>query len=327
MRALVTGSSGFVGSHLAEELVRQNCTVRVILRGGARFAPWLKDLPLECAEAEYTNPESLQRALRGVDIVFHAGGVTKALTPNGYIDGNVLPTKALLEAASVEKNIRRFVLVSSLAVMSPASGLGEPVREDDVPRPVEAYGRSKLIAELVARAYSDRVPITIIRPPAVYGPRDRDFLKVFALIQKHVNPYYGNAKKYTSIIHARDLVDGMIRAALSPQAAGRAYFLCNDEPLSWRELQTAMKTAMQRRALDLYLPGCTPTLAAWCAEPISKLTKKPSIINREKARLGRPRYWIASNERARAELGFDPKISLIDGLAETYRWYTENGWL
>jgi len=255
------------------------------------------------------------------------GGVTKALTPGGYIDGNVSPTKALLDAAAIEKSIWRFVLVSSHAAMGPSRSLQEITYEDDIPKPVEAYGRSKLIAELVARSYSDRVPITIIRPPAVYGPRDRDFLKVFKLIRMRANIYYGNAKKYTSIVHVRDLVDGMIRAALSPRAMNRAYFLCNDDPLTWRELQTGIKTAMRRRALDIYLPGCVPTLAAWLNEPISKLTKKPSIINRDKVRLGGPRYWIASNERARNELGFVPKINLIVGLAETYTWYKENGWL
>jgi nucleoside-diphosphate-sugar epimerase len=84
---------------------------------------------------------------------------------------------------------------------------------------------------------------------------------------------------------------------------------------------------MDRRALGLYLPAVSATLAAWCAEPIAKLRKKPTLINREKARLARPRYWIASNERAKSELGFTPTTTLADGLAETYMWYKENGWL
>ena len=329
MRALVTGSSGFVGSHLVEELVRQGYTVRVLLRGGA-VSPWLRDLPLECVQADFQDAPALTRALLGIDIVFHVGGVTKALNAGGYIEGNAAPTKALLEAACAgggAGSIRRFVLVSSIAMMGPVARAGDASGEDDIPRPVEAYGRAKMTAELVARAYADRVPITIIRPPTVYGPRDKDCLEMFKLIKKGLNLYYGNAKKYTSIVYVRDLVQGMILAAVSPDARNRAYFLCNDAALTWKELQTAIKRAMKRRALGIYLPACTADAAAFFGEIIMKLTRKPLLVNREKARLGRPRYWIASNKRARAELGFAPKTSLEDGLAETYAWYTEHKWL
>jgi len=327
MRALVTGSSGFVGSHLVEELVRQGFAVRVLLRGG-RLSPWLHGLPVECAEADFRDAHALAQTLIGVDIIFHVGGVTKAVKIDEYIDGNVAPTKALLEAACAEgAHIQRFILVSSHAMMGPVRSAEEASAEDDIPRPVDAYGRAKLTAELVARSYSDRVPITIIRPPTVYGPRDRDCLAMFAMIKARVNLYYGNAKKYTAIIFVRDLVEGMIQAATAPGARNRAYFLCNDSAVTWRELQNSVKRVMQRRALGIYLPPFITSVAAFFAQCIMRLTKKPLLVNPEKAKMGRPRYWIASNKRARAELNFNPKTSLADGLAETYTWYKENGWL
>jgi nucleoside-diphosphate-sugar epimerase len=329
MRALVTGSSGFVGSHLVEELVRQKYTVRVLLRGTA-ISPWLQGLPLEHAQADFEDAQALAKALAGVDIIFHVGGVTKAVKAEGYIEGNAAPTKALLEAACSGKGVsrvRRFVLVSSHAMIGPVKNVQAASDEDDIPKPVEAYGRAKLAAEFVARSYSHRIPVTIIRPPTVYGPRDKDCLELFKMIKRRVNLYYGNAKKYTSIVYVRDLVQGMIAAATSPKAENRAYFLCNDEALTWRELQTAIKRTMKKRALGIYLPAFTASIAAFFGEIIMRLTKKPLLVNREKAKLGRPRYWIASNKRARAEIRFIPKTNLMDGLAETYAWYKENKWL
>jgi len=327
MRVLVTGSSGFVGSHLVEELVRQKYTVRILLRSGS--APkWLKDLPLETVSASYQDGAALRKAIDKVDIIFHVGGVTKALTPAGYLDGNAVPTKALLEAVvASKKKLKRFVLVSSHAMIGPVASPTESSCEDDVPHPVEEYGRSKLAAELVARSYSHLVPITIVRPPTVYGPRDLDCFEIFRMIDKGINLYYGNAKKYTSLIHVEDLVRGMIQAATSKQAVNRAYFLCNDQAVTWKEFQTAVKKVMRKRALTLYVPSFTTRIAVFFGELSMKFTKRPVILNREKAKLGRPSYWIASNKRARRELRFNPEYSMEEGLAMTWRWYKQNGWL
>jgi len=327
MRVLVTGSSGFVGSHLVEELVRRKYTVRVLLRS-AGIPKWFRDLPLEIVIAGYNDAGALRKAVDKVDIIFHVGGVTKALTPAGYLEGNALPTKALLDAVVAAKTrLKRFVLVSSHAMIGPVGSATESSCEDDVPHPVEEYGRSKLAAELVARSYSHLVPVTIVRPPTVYGPRDVDCLEIFKMIKNGINLYYGNAKKYTSLIYVDDLVEGMIRAAISPQAVSRAYFICNDEAVTWREFQTAVKKVMKRRALTLHVPACTTRIAVFFGELAMKCTKRPVILNREKAKLGRPRFWIASNKRARRELRFEPKHSMEEGLAITYRWYLDNGWL
>lgn len=327
MRVLVTGSSGFVGSHLVEELVRRKYTVRILLRSPGT-PKWLKDLPLEIAVASYDDRAALTKALSKVDIVFHVGGVTKALTAAGYLAGNAFPTKALLDAIVAAKiKLKRFVLVSSHAMMGPVASASESSAEDDPPHPLEAYGRSKLAAELVARAYSHRVPITIVRPPTVYGPRDVDCFEIFRMIKNGFNLYYGNAKKYTALIYVADLVDGLIRAATSRQAVNRAYFICNDEALTWRAFQTAIKKVMKKKTLTIYLPAWTTWVAVFFGELLMKCTKRAVILNREKAKLGRPPFWIASNKRARRELRFAPKYSLEEGLELTWRWYRDNGWL
>ena len=162
-------------------------------------------------------------------------------------------------------------------------------------------------------------------PPTVYG-RVTWIVSRSSAIDK-ASICITETRKYTSLIHVEDLVRGMIQAATSKQAVNRAYFLCNDQAVTWKEFQTAVKKVMRKRALTLYVPSFTTRIAVFFGELSMKFTKRPVILNREKAKLGRPSYWIASNKRARRELRFNPEYSMEEGLAMTWRWYKQNGWL
>lgn len=327
LRALVTGSSGFVGSHLVEALLAAGHKVRVLLRPQSKPA-FLQNLPVEQAHAAYDNQRSLKKALQDCDLVFHVGGVTKACTREGFIQGNAQTTANLLQAASaLKQQPQRFVLVSSLAAAGPAADRKHPLTEEQPPHPVESYGLSKLSAELVACRFSHHIPLTIVRPPIVYGPRDVDGLALFRILCRGFNPFYGNSRFLISVIHVRDLVQGMLQAALNPAAAGRTYFLTNKDPVTWREYQNTIKQVCSKKALPLYLPRCMPWLVAFFGELKMKLTKKPVLLSRQKVRMGMQRYWNCSGARAARELRFSPRISLEQGLAETETWYRENGWL
>jgi len=328
MNVLVTGSSGFVGSHLVEELIRKRYRVRVLLRPGKAVSRWLTDLPLETVEAAYDDPRALANALKGMEIIFHIGGVTRGVTVADYYAGNAETTKSLLEAAAgLRKKPRRFLLVSSHAMMGPAAGPSSPSKEDDVPVPVEAYGRSKLAAELIARSYSHLIPITIVRPPSVYGPRDVDCFELFKQVSRHINLFFGNAKKYTGLIHVDDLVQGIITAATSHKAANRAYFLCSEEAITWRALQDAIKRGSGTWAVTIHIPAFTTKIAALFGELKMKITGKAVLINKQKIKLARPGNWCLSGERARKELRFKPSVSLSKGIRNSWDWYREQGWL
>lgn len=328
MEVLVTGSSGFVGSHLVEALVARKHRVRILIRPGMTLSPWLTGLPVIPVEAGYDDPQALRRALTGVTTIIHAGGVTRGITVRDYYDGNAAPTLALLRAAvSLKKPPARFVLISSHAMMGPAPSPTEPSREDDMPMPVEAYGASKLAAELLARSFSHRIPVTIIRPPSVYGPRDRDFLVLFRQLARHCNLFYGNADKYTGLVYVDDLVEGILKAAFSPRAVNRAYFICGEEGITWRQLQKAIKEEGGCRALTIRIPACTTRLAAWASGIKMRITGRATLVNREKVRMGTPRCWCLSGERAARELGFRPAVSLAEGIRRTWAWYREQGWL
>ena len=201
MKVLVTGASGFVGSHLVEELISKKYKVRVLLRKQSN-AKNIEGLNVERVYADYNNIKSLCKAIDGISIIYHVAGVTKACKKSDYFEGNARSTKNLLEAAaSLKTKPKRFLLVSSLAAAGPAIDLHHPKSENDLCKPIETYGRSKLSAELLALNYIDRIPVTIVRPPTVYGSRDVDCFELFNQADKHINLFFGNSKKYISIIH------------------------------------------------------------------------------------------------------------------------------
>jgi nucleoside-diphosphate-sugar epimerase len=304
MIVVVTGANGFIGRHLANALTKRGFEVRPIVR--AAFAG-----------------DTFERTVDGADILIHAAGATRAPTRQRLRASNVDLTRRALDAAKAA-GVRRFVFVSSQAAAGPAPALDRPTTEDDPPRPVEEYGISKRDAEQLVR--DGGVPASIVRPAAVYGPGDRDFRALFALAHRGMAIHAGNRRQWISIIHVRDCVEGIIRAAIADEANGRTYFLANDAPVQWAALfELARQAASARRLFDVEIPMPLVRLGALFGDAAARLTGKAGLLTTEKVRLGEAPNWVCSNARARSELGFAPATSLDGGVAETYRWYLENG--
>jgi nucleoside-diphosphate-sugar epimerase len=330
MIALVTGSSGFIGSHLVDALVTRGATVRVLARAGAaageadpRTTRWTVDL-LDDRSVRDTP------AWDGVTHVFHLAGVTKRRTLAQFRSGNVVPTANLLAGAVARGGSRppRFVFVSTQAAGGPASSADRPVREDDPPRPIEGYGQSKLEAEAAARRYQGQLPVTIVRPAAVYGPRDRDFLRAFRLAARSIAIHAVPRENRFSIVHVTDLVDALLRAGDRPEAVGRTYYVANDAPVSWRELYAEISAAASRSpGVDVQIPLSAVTAAGYAGDIVSALTGWHTLANRHKTRLARPRWWLCDPSRAHAELDWNSSVPLQGGVRETYLWYLAAGWM
>jgi nucleoside-diphosphate-sugar epimerase len=329
MIAVVTGSSGFIGSHLVDALLARGATVRALVREGS---PAVLDPRVERSVVDLLDSRSVREAAawEGATHVFHLAGVTKRRTLAQFRGGNVIPTANLLAAAVARggSSPPRVLLVSSQAAAGPAVAPDRPVREEDPPRPIEGYGQSKLEAEQATRLHEPSLPITIVRPAAVYGPRDRDFLRVFRLATRAVALHAAPRDHAFSIVHVADTVSALLLAAEHPAAVGRTYFVANDAPTSWRALysEIAHVTGVTPKA-QVQLPLSALALAGIAGDAVSALTGWHSLANRHKTRLARPRWWLCDASRARAELGWIPTLTLQQGLRETYLWYLQAGWM
>lgn len=330
MIAVVTGSSGFIGSHLVDTLLARGATVRALVREGA--AADALDPRVQHSVVDLLDSRSVREcpAWDGVTHLFHLAGVTKRRTLAQFRYGNVVPTANVLAAAvaRAERTPPRVVVVSSQAAAGPAPSAERPVREDDPPRPIEGYGQSKLEAEQATRLHADTLPITIVRPAAVYGPRDRDFLRAFRLATRVVALHAVPRDHAFSIVHVRDTVAALMLAAEHPAAVGRTYFVANEAFTTWREVYREMaRAAGVTPAVELQIPKAAIALAGLAGDAVSALTGWHSLANGHKTRLARPRWWLCDASRARAELGWMPSSTLQDGLRETYLWYLQAGWM
>jgi nucleoside-diphosphate-sugar epimerase len=325
MIAVVTGGSGFIGQNLIRRLLRDGSEVRCLVRPSGGTAPE----GVRRYVVQLDQPKSLLEcaAFEDADAVFHLGGATKATRPSAFVAANVTPTRHLLGALCARRLSPRFVFVSSQAAAGPAPSSTRAVEEDDPPRPVEAYGRSKLEAERIVESFSDRVPTTVVRPCAVMGPHDRDFLRLFRLARRGVLVYPGIASHWLSILYVDDVVSGLLRAAHSDRAISRTYFLASSEPVQWRTIGGFIAQSVGGRVRHVDLAPLVVRATSFAGEWVGRMTGTATIANRSKAALSRHPYWVCSSARARSELDFRASVSLPDAVRETYLWYRQTGWL
>jgi len=326
MRILVTGGNGFVGSHLVEALLAQGHQVRCLVRPTSDLS-FIASLPLEWVYGTLEDRESLERACRGVDAIYHFAGVTKAPDAATYFRVNAQGTRALLEACwRVNPGVQRFVYCSSQAAAGPADGL-EPVDESCPPRPVSHYGRSKLAGEEAVRSYAGRMPVVILRPASAYGPRERDILAYFRLVARGLKLLPGGGRRWLSLIYVGDLVRLALRVLDEERAVGQTYFACDGEIHDWEETIDTLAAALGKRPLRIVIP--IPLLEAFAAlgGMWAKLSKRPFLLNDQKVLEMKQRYWLCDASKARRELGFIPQVDLATGFAHTAHWYREHGWL
>jgi nucleoside-diphosphate-sugar epimerase len=322
---LVTGGTGFIGTHLLEMLAAKGESVRGIVRTRMpRRTAVPRSLPagVETVYGDLASGDGLADALRGADVVIHLAGVTKALRPEDYYRGNVHATGQLVRAMAGRG--LRLVHVSSLAAIGPATP-GAPVSEDAEPHPLTHYGKSKLAAERVVR---DLAPdAVIVRPPVVYGPRDTDVFRLLKSISKGLVLEMAGGERWFSAIYVKDLVEGLLAAARAPRAAGRTYFLAHAQPVSWRQLGASAARIMARRPRVVTVPFAVAHAVGAGAELRARLFGKPGIVSREKIAEARCMAWTCDTTRAEEELGFVAPTSLDQGLEQTLAWYKEAGWL
>lgn len=307
MLVAITGANGFIGRNLTRHFERQGWTVQSIVR---------RDF-----ERDF-----FDRKLFKADVVVHAAGATRAPTRSKLVASNVLLTARVLDAARRGK-VGRLIFISSQAAAGPSTSADRPVSEDANPAPVESYGRSKLHAEQLIHEATD-VPSVILRPAAVYGPYDRDFISMFRLARRGLAMHPANRDQWISIVHVDDVARSVLLASTRREAIGGTFFVANDRPMQWRDLfhEAALVTGRQIRT-DIEVPAWLVRAGALAGDVVARITGRAGLLTSGKVALAQPPYWVCSAERIRRTLGFAPLTNLQDGLAETYRWYLAQGWL
>lgn len=327
MNVLVTGATGFVGSHVVDVLLEHGHSVRYIARATSNLR-WLEGKDVTRVDGSLFDVNSLKGAVEGIDVVIHVAGLTAAKNEQEFLRGNFEATRNLLDAVrAYNPGLSRFVHISSLAVVGPSTSVDAPVDENSPLRPITAYGRTKKLAEDAVREASD-IPSTIVRPPAVYGPRDEAILTFFQTVCKGLATYIGFGDKSVSLVHVRDLARGIVMAAMSDRAVGQTYFISSDEYYTWPQIAAMTGAVMgKRRLIPVRLPHAAVLGIAGVVGFLGKLSGKPPVLNFEKGRDLIQPYWICSTQKARSEIGYKQQVSLHEGISETVAWYSKNRWL
>jgi len=227
--------------------------------------------------------------------------------------------------AACGPGLERFILVSSLAAAGPSPGGFTPREDDAPPTPLTWYGHSKLEAERVVR--ESGLPSVILRPPVVFGPRDRDVLSYFKIAQKGFLPVPGTMQRYYSLIYAPDLAEGILKAGDTPLPTGETLALVNPEPVTWLDLGRHIAKALGRKGRELHLPEGAIRFAGGAADRIARLRGRPEIFSSQKVLEMLAPAWVASGARARKLLDWTPSTPLDQALWQTVRWYRDHDWL
>jgi dihydroflavonol-4-reductase len=333
-RAFVTGGTGFIGRHLVAELAARGCQIHALVRPTSDLSAF-DGLDVTPVVGDLLNPETYARPVAEADEVFHLASLLKMPWSPEFRSVHVDGTDAVARACEEADSPPRLILVSSLAAAGPAPPSGARTEAMGA-EPVSIYGRAKRDAELAAMARAGRVPLTIVRPPAVFGAWDRSLLKLFQSVARGLHVVPGNEHNRLSLVDARDLARALMAAGERGERVdhtrpdgdrGIYYVACGEQP-TYGELGGRVAEAMGVGPPRIVrLPRFAARFAATASEAAARLRKRATLLSRDKIREAHAGSWTCSPEKAERELQWQPRAGLDGLLAETARWYREAGWL
>ncbi len=323
---LLTGATGFLGSHVADALVAEGWTVRCTVRKTSN-PRWIESLPVERVTADVRSAEALAVALDGIDVVVHSAGLTRAKSDADYQRVNAEGTQALALGA-VDAGVRRFVLVSSLAARGPDRRASDPGPAGD--RPTSAYGESKLAGERrLFQALTEQTGTmqgVILRPGGIYGPRDEDSLNLFKVAKTGMMPV-PTSKGRLQPVYVKDVAEAVIRAVARPDVDLKPIPIVGPEIVSWADMGEALGNAVGKPVRLVKIPDAVWQVSGAVAEAAARLVRMPPQFDRRTADDLSRLDWTADPREAESSLGWRATTHLREAMEETGRWYREHGWL
>lgn len=329
MKVLVTGGSGFIGSHLVEALVKRGHEIRCLVRKTSNVEH-LRKLGVELVYGDITWPESLDKALDGVDIVYHlvGGGDVSTISKRGYrklYELNVTSVETVLKACSVRK-IQKFILFSSVSATGVKKGL--LVNENTPCDPQTPHELVKYESEQVALryCYESKIPLVIIRPTQVYGPGDTksEILKMCRLIEHHCFPVMGNGHNVVPMVYIHNLCEAAVSAGERDRASG--VYIVTDKSHSMNEIVATIAKEVGTKVWAVHIPIFLARIGVGLVEMVARILHFTPPFNLSRVgSITSDRLYDVS--KARDELGYETKVSLADGIRRTVAWYRQVGWL
>lgn len=331
MKILITGASGFIGSFIVEEALKQGFETWAAIRKSSS-KEYLQDERIHFIELNLSSKAQLIEQLRPhqFDYVVHAAGVTKCLNKADFRRINTEGTKNLVDALlDLQMPLKRFVFLSSLSVFGAIKEQlpYNEIREDDTPKPNTEYGRSKLEAERYIDSIGSRLPYTILRPTGVYGPREKDYFMMAKSIKQHIDFAVGYQRQDITFVYVTDVVQAVF-LALEKGETGRKYFLSDGQVYQSTTFSDLIHEELGRPWwLRITAPVWVLRVVTFFGEYIGHMTGKVTALNNDKYNILRQRNWRCDIEPARRELGFEPKVQLKEGVKTTIQWYKDHKWL
>jgi dihydroflavonol-4-reductase len=314
-RALLTGATGFIGSHLLEAIVAKKWSVTCLVRPRSRIDK-IKKMPVRILSGPPYHSDILGRAVKDQDYIFHLAARIRPAPAEVYEKVNHLWTRNLAQACLYgNPNIKRFIYVSSMGAAGPTPP-GTTFDESRPPSPESEYGRTKLRGEEAVKEVWGKMPATIIRPPNVFGPGQQETELLIKLIRKRIVPILKDEGKSTSLIYIKDLIKGILQASNSPLAQGQIYYLTDGSGYSWREIILALKEAVLGDTLFVPFPEELIYSLAWFADLLRFMGFRRLFFGRRIWDTMVKTHWLYASSKARKELNFRPEFNLTTGVRD-----------
>jgi len=327
MKTLVTGASGFIGSHLVDQLIDDGHEVTGLIRETSSRR-WLENKPVRLVTGDIRNADSLTDAVKEQEVIFHVAGSIIARNYKKFEETNHTGTENLMKKILAHNpNVKKVIYVSSIAAAGPTTP-DHLLTEEDPSYPINAYGKSKYAGEQTVLSYSDKINVLIIRPPVVYGPRDKGVLKFFQLVAKHIKIKLGYRDRYVTVIHVSDLVDAMLLTLQKETETGELYYVDDGTPKrKWLEIQNKIARIMGKRTVNIRIPLTFLFLVSATMDGIQRMSRKKNWISLDKYKELSQQAWLCDGTKIEKTVGYSPKITLEKGLQQTIAWYQEKGWI